>query len=779
MATVLLDMAPTIIGIFAAFVAALFTNAEPTGTPLWDLLVVGAFVFIVTIAASRATRWPVLFLLIVPLVGVGIGAMWVIVAAGVGAAIVQEWRNQPMPLVRTIAAALGAIGAVAILQLHDRFGISRLSAVMAAAAVIPVLVSAFKATDSPVRFRVRQAALGIGAFCVLAGVLALGSSLAGRSAAEAGIQRAEDGLDFARQGNQEKAIEQLALAEEHFADAEGRFGAVWAKPARFVPILAQNHRAVEVAAVEGRALTRAAQSAAGSADIDQVRGANGQIDIALLATVGSELSNAESTLLEAQRSLTAARSPWLLSPLGKRVDAALELLGNAGGDISLAAEAARVVPGMLGADGERTYLVMFTNPAEPREFGGFASAFAFISANNGKVSVIDAGYGGDLDEHPDIPRPGLAEADTYPEPYLNYGANGLANYFGNLTATIDLPTIARATRDVMPKKGLPEIDGLLVMDPFALAAMMELVDLEVAVEGTDTTLNKDTLPDYLMKGQYESITGTGIGVFSSIDARTEALVATGERIFASMLSAEIPGPERLGEVFGPVARQKRLQFTTFDDEENAFLNRIFLRSQIPATQPTVDYIHVTTDAAAPNKLEPYLERDILYDVEFDPSTGRFFGNLAVSLTNRAPEDLPAYVQGSPGWYFELEPGTHRSRVSLWSNHNVRDVFENGLIKIGQETYFEYGRLRRLVFTDIPRGVERVITTTVDGSTRPGWYNIYVGAQPAATETSMTINVTAPAGWVESTTGESTFSAELNLVEDVLLAVHFIPESENP
>ena len=39
-----------------------------------------------------------------------------------------------------------------------------------------------------------------------------------------------------------------------------------------------------------------------------------------------------------------------------------------------------MVPGLLGADGERTYLIAFLNPSEQRGLGGFIGNYAEITA---------------------------------------------------------------------------------------------------------------------------------------------------------------------------------------------------------------------------------------------------------------------------------------------------------------------------------------------------------------------------------------------------------------
>ena len=58
---------------------------------------------------------------------------------------------------------------------------------------------------------------------------------------------------------------------------------------------------------------------------------------------------------------------------------------------------------MLGADGPRTYLMLFQNNAELRATGGIPGSFATITARNGKISLGrqgDAGTIGRFDAPP-------------------------------------------------------------------------------------------------------------------------------------------------------------------------------------------------------------------------------------------------------------------------------------------------------------------------------------------------------------------------------------------
>ena len=53
---------------------------------------------------------------------------------------------------------------------------------------------------------------------------------------------------------------------------------------------------------------------------------------------------------------------------------------------------------MVGADGPRDYLLVFQNNAEIRATGGLPGAWARVHAQDGKLTIVEQGAGGDFGE---------------------------------------------------------------------------------------------------------------------------------------------------------------------------------------------------------------------------------------------------------------------------------------------------------------------------------------------------------------------------------------------
>ena len=63
------------------------------------------------------------------------------------------------------------------------------------------------------------------------------------------------------------------------------------------------------------------------------------------------------------------------------------VIDSASTTLNQAAPIIRTLPAILGADGLRTYVVMFLNNAELRSLGGTALSFAEIAVDHGAIEL--------------------------------------------------------------------------------------------------------------------------------------------------------------------------------------------------------------------------------------------------------------------------------------------------------------------------------------------------------------------------------------------------------
>jgi hypothetical protein len=150
-----------------AAVVGAFADVHPTGDRIADRVVAAAWVALVAAAASTGRRWTWFVLAGVALVAAGDG---VAVGCAVVALAVALWSSRPVRPHPAVGAAVGGLGTFALLHAANPAGRGS-SAVVAAVAAVPVLVSGYRQAARRTR---RWARWGIGAG--VAGVVVVGAA---------------------------------------------------------------------------------------------------------------------------------------------------------------------------------------------------------------------------------------------------------------------------------------------------------------------------------------------------------------------------------------------------------------------------------------------------------------------------------------------------------------------------------------------------------------------------------------------------------------------------
>ena len=173
-----------------------------------------------------------------------------------------------------------------------------LSALVTAAAVTPVFVSAYLRSRRRVRRRIAVIGFVVAGLAVVAAAgLAYAGLQSERQLREAADQ-VRDGLDALRDNRPDQAVALLSGATADFESAQRTLD-TWGRPARLLPLLGHQARAATVVADQGAALSSAAADATVQADVDELRFDNGALDLELVAGFEEPLAEAYDTLASA------------------------------------------------------------------------------------------------------------------------------------------------------------------------------------------------------------------------------------------------------------------------------------------------------------------------------------------------------------------------------------------------------------------------------------------------------------------------------------------------
>lgn len=700
-----------------AALAGAFSPGAPTGHAPVDAVYRSAFVVIVALAASRSRRWAAVIAALVPaLFGDGSGRVF-----GIAALVICLVAAYTGTRDRVVGAAIGTLIGAGVLRL-DVGATTGLSAALAAVAIAPVLWSGHRQSASTTRRTVRRSVAAFAAVlllgCAMLTVQAISAARNLQTATDATISA----INAAQDGDTISASASLATARSSFDRAASAGSSWWSAPAKLVPVGAQHASVVTTVSETGTNLSAAAADLATSVDYDALRLPGGGVDLAAVRSAAPIARNAASELRATDRRLDEIDDTWLIAPLTTRLTEYRDRVDEYASQTLLAATALETVPAMLGADGERRYLILLSNPAELRDLGGHIGNWAVIAANNGLLRLDAVGTPLELSQ-PQLDR-AVADDPEVPPSLLVLQP---ARYPQNWGGALDMNVTARlASRLYQASSGTP-IDGVAYADPHAFAALLDLTG-PIEVPGAGVTISGDSAVEFLTRGQFVEPGVPG-------DALTGAIKTTFERFSASPL----PSPRRLGELFAPLVQQGRLRMVSLHETDQALLSLTGLADSF-APDASGDYLSVVNRNANPSKIDAYLSKHVDYAIDWNPDNGDADATVRITLDNNAPaQGLSGLASGSAAG---LPPGTNMTDVAIVTPLRVRSASLDGT-SIDLTSEPEGRGWRHTAHLQIPAGTTVTLELDLQGSIgKTSAYSLLYGAQAILGDSGATFEMRA-------------------------------------
>lgn len=649
---------------FAAAIAviaglvALLSPASPTGSSLTDAIVLMACVGAVTWASASAQWWA-----ITGVAGIAAAIALTPLAAVVGflaflAGVHVGLFRRDDTEIRTVAGG----AAVNVLLWSELEGFLGLSAMIGVTAGAVLLILGIRRRPSRTR---RAAWQGLGAIGVLMVVGLIGVAVAGvnaRTDVTEAARAARAAVNTLNSGDYEAAAAQFEDAAGAFERSDGQLGGPLAIGGRVAPGVAQNLEAARVLSDVAARATQDAAAALRQIDPELLRLSAGRIDTDAIAALEQPLVQVQDALLALESGANRVRSPWLLGPLQEQLDDLQVDVDKNAPLLQNSIDAVRFAPALLGAEGERRYLVLFTSPAEARNSTGFFGNWAELVADDGQLGVERFGRTGELSS---AALADGADCDGCPEEFLlHYGAFGFTggidgglrpDVWSNATIPAHFPYAAASMEVMYPQSGGDEIDGVIAMDPYVLAQLMKYTG-PLEVPELDAVVTAEDAAEFLLVDQY--------ALADDQPLRVEALETIGLQAIQQILSAELPDPPELARAFGPLIEERRLLMWATEPNERAFLNRIGMLGALPLIDPVDGGFSVAVTNGSANKIDSFLERQVAVTERIEDDGARHLV-ADVTLTNTAPTTgFPDYVIGSG---IDLPTGTSRLIVTFYGS----------------------------------------------------------------------------------------------------------------
>jgi hypothetical protein len=352
---------------------------------------------------------------------------------------------------------------------------------------------------------------------------------------------------------------------------------------------------------------------------------DGSINTAMLEELPDRVTTVIDRLNAAERNLTTieARST-LTQPLDGMRATALTEMQPVRQSVDAIADIAPVLPGALGADGPRRYLVAIGNQAEMRASGGAPLTLVMVEFNQGRISIPVKGQTS-TQLFPPLNAP-VTWFGPGPNPFFPGNAR-----FAPFVVTNTHPNYVYSAQEMAASwagGGYPKVDGVVFLDLTAIGAVLNATGpVESAVYGTVTG---DQLGQILLIDAYATFGQ------EAADQRQAANQQLLDELMARLLSgddlvnvAQAIASTVPGRHFQVWMREPRLQQLSLDAGAAGYVS-----------DPKIgDWSAVYTQNGNQSKVDVFQQRNTLMQVALreDGSAGI---NQVITITNETPPDRP-------------------------------------------------------------------------------------------------------------------------------------------
>ncbi|MGS2619805.1 DUF4012 domain-containing protein [Micromonospora sp. LZ34] len=415
----------------------------------------------------------------------------------------------------------------------------------------------------------------------------------------------------------------------------------------------------------------------------------GQLDVARLRSLATELSTVHQSVRDTRTSLAGVPVDDLVSQVRQ---ALTDLRGEIDrlADLTAAADqAARLLPPLLGVDGPRRYLLVSQNNAELRATGGMIGAYAVLHAEDGRVRMGKQGTSSELGRF----TPPL----KIPAEVRRLWADLPGIYPADVNLSPHFPTAANLYQEMVRRRTGIKADGVLAVDPVVLSYLLKATG-PVLVPG-HAPLDSETAVRTLLSDSYQRL-----------DTRQQDayFAAAAAAVFDSFFKKNV-NPKVLLSVFDRAVQERRILFWSARPEEQ----RTFGDSRMAGTLPdqdTVPTVGVFLNDGSGAKLGYHLRPAADLAVGDCRPDGRRQLRLRVTLRSTAPKT--GLTKSVLGLGLAGDPYTARTFVSVYSpaGGSVIDARLDGVeVALGSGT--ERRRQVATAMVDVAPGASRTLEVT--------------------------------------------------------------------
>ncbi len=467
----------------------------------------------------------------------------------------------------------------------------------------------------------------------IAGVVWVGvDALRARGELKAAAGQVQTLQSQVEKGDRKAAAVTLASLQDHAAEARAAtHGRHWSA-VRTLPWLGPNVTAVQAVSevIDGLAVDAlpSLMDATKLVDPTTLAPVDGRVELAPLVKAAPQVMAANKEVQTAVKRLEAIDPDTLHAAVAAPLADLRAQVTKVALTTATAARAVQLLPPMLGANGPRQYLMLVQNNAEQRATGGVPTLIV-LRAVNGAVTVVETrSAGGNL---ANLPKPILPL--TAQE--LALFGKGLGIYMADVTFTPDFPRSGQLASAIWRSKVGSDLDGVLSIDPGALAHVLGATGPVKLASGQQLTAKNAA--QVLMNTVYLEILD-----FAKQD---EFFAETTASVFDAMVGGQ-GDPAKVVDALAQSAREGRLMVWSAHEDEQALLSGTVLSGELVGVDGDSPVIGVYLNDGTQSKIGYYLRTDVVATSTQCRPDGSQAVNVKVTLTSTAPAnaaDLPPYI----------------------------------------------------------------------------------------------------------------------------------------
>jgi len=457
----------------------------------------------------------------------------------------------------------------------------------------------------------------------------------------------------------------LTSLQAHAAAAQAKtHGPQWSV-VRTLPWVGTNVRAVQTVSevIDGLAVNAlpTLMDATSLVDPTTLAPVNGRVDLKPLVKAAPKVVAANSEVQTAVRRLGAINPNGLLEAVASPLADLRAQVAKVALTTATAARAVQLLPPMLGGDGPREYLLLVQNNAEQRATGGIPGSVLLLRAVDGAVKVVEQRAGNTLGN---LPKPVLP---LTPGEQALFGAD-LGRTMLDVTFTPDFPRSGQLARAIWQRKVGGDVDGVLSIDPGALAAVL----------GATGPVKLPTGQQLTQTNAVQLLLNTVYLQIADPKAQDAFFAATSGSVFNAILGGQ-GKPAKVVDSLAQAARDGRLMVWSAHKNEQILLSGTVLSGELVGVEGRSPVIGVYLNDGSAAKIGYYLRTDVVATSTGCHADGSQTMSVKVTLTNTAPANaanLPPYLTGGGN---VIPAGQVRTNVLLYAplGGRVDDVRASG------------------------------------------------------------------------------------------------------